>query len=97
MQYTTITMIINSIFTLRANQKIYVEMIAKRNADKQYIESLEKILVNNNLDLPEKFEEIEMLQGSYIGSHMADLAPMVSSSLPSLNVLHSCHKRYKHS
>ena len=41
-----------NIFTLRANQRIYQEIIAKRNYDKHYIEALEALLQENSIELP---------------------------------------------
>lgn len=41
-----------NIFTLRANQRIYQEIIAKRNYDKHYIEALEALLQENSIQLP---------------------------------------------
>ena len=43
-----------NIFTLRTNQRIYREIIAKRNMDRQYIEALEAILLLNRINLPER-------------------------------------------
>ena len=43
-----------NIFTLRTNQRIYKEIIAKRNMDKQYIEALEAMLLLHSIDLPER-------------------------------------------
>ena len=45
-----------NIFTLRANQRIYQEIIAKRNMDRQYIEALEAILLLNSIQLPERVD-----------------------------------------
>lgn len=57
-----------NIFTLRANQRIYQEVIAKRNLDRNYIEALEAILRENNLDLPEVERDIPHPRKSRIGS-----------------------------
>jgi hypothetical protein len=57
-----------NIFTLRANQRIYQEVIAKRNLDRNYIEALEAILRENNLDLPEVERDIPLPRKSRIGS-----------------------------
>lgn len=57
-----------NIFTLRANQRIYQEVIAKRNLDRNYIEALEAILRENNLDLPEAERDIPHPRKSRIGS-----------------------------
>lgn len=42
-----------NIFTLRANHRVYKDIIEKRNSDRQYIEALEALLRENNLELPE--------------------------------------------
>lgn len=56
-----------NIFTLRANQRIYQEVIAKRNLDRNYIEALEAILRENNLDLPEVERDLPLPRKSRIG------------------------------
>ena len=57
-----------NIFTLRANQRIYQEVIAKRNLDRNYIEALEAILRQNNLDFPDLDRDIPLPRKSRIGS-----------------------------
>lgn len=42
------------IFTLRANQRIYNEIVARRNMDRQYIEALEAILLLNRISIPDR-------------------------------------------
>lgn len=61
-----------NIFTLRANQRIYQEIIAKRNLDKHYIEALEALLQENSIELPvldrsvpSKKKTIEDFDGSH--------------------------------
>lgn len=57
-----------NIFTLRANQRIYQEVIAKRNSDRNYIEALEEILRQNNLDFPDLERDVPPPRKSRIGS-----------------------------
>ena len=42
------------VFTLRANQRIYNEIVARRNMDRQYIEALEAILLLNRINIPDR-------------------------------------------
>jgi hypothetical protein len=43
-----------SIFTVRANQKIYSDLVSEADARKSYIESLEALLAEHNIPLPER-------------------------------------------
>ena len=57
-----------NIFTLRANQRIYQEVIAKRNSDRNYIEALEAVLRQNNLEFPDLERNVPPPRKNRIGS-----------------------------
>lgn len=56
-----------NIFTLRANHRVYKEIIDKRNSDRQYIEALEALLREHNVELPEVHSNVPSVPKNHMG------------------------------